>query len=44
MFIYKFGVLCVPLCRFDAVMSDHLQPRGTRNAALLQALQTLTGV
>lgn len=30
-------------CRYDAVLSQHLKPRGSRNAALLEALTTLTG-
>ncbi|WIA29874.1 hypothetical protein OEZ86_012343 [Tetradesmus obliquus] len=29
--------------RYDALLSQHLQPRGPRNAALLEALTTLTG-
>eukprot|EP00878_Enallax_costatus_P025743 GHUV01027569.1.p1 GENE.GHUV01027569.1~~GHUV01027569.1.p1 ORF type:complete len:479 (+),score=142.47 GHUV01027569.1:685-2121(+) len=29
--------------RYDAVLQDHLKPRGSRNAALLEALTTLTG-
>lgn len=30
-------------CRYDAVLRDHVKPRGSRNAALLDALTALTG-
>lgn len=32
-----------PHHRYDMVMTDHLKPRGSRNTALLTALQALTG-
>lgn len=31
------------LCRYDAVLTEHLRPKGSRNATLLEALTALTG-